>query len=364
MALTDHLASGELGHWFARRMPGSTALAGEIAAAASTVAPVRPPHAVRVTGRHWAEVGGTFGLRLAALVQPAPPYYALLGLVGNGMITTRAANAIAAGYPSHRDLDPADIRRALVMHPVPGGWLAAEPALADNHSTGWADAALRDLAARTHTYHDQHAWTGVLGTAGAERGLARSYGAWSLIEDVYRAGVIGESLLELLDDPSPTAEQFRALPPAAVVDEQPALAARLEHSGALAKLRALAGDPPPGAALGIAGPPFVRHWADGDLLVGDTLIDVKTVLRATDLARVSRWVWQVLSYAWLDAGADRYRIRAVGLYLARHGILLRWETAELVSLLVGAHVDHDAVRGEFLALARIAAAADGASPQV
>jgi hypothetical protein len=167
-----------------------------------------------------------------------------------------------------------------------------------------------------------------------------------LLEDVYRAGVIGEPLLDLLDEPAPTAEQFRALPSAAVV----------------AKLRALAGDPPPGTALGIAGPPFVRHWADGDLLVGDTLIDVKTVLRATDRARVTRWVWQVLSYAWLDTAADRYRIRAVGLYLARHGILLRWETAELVSLLVGAGADQAAIRGEFLALARIAAAGDGASP--
>jgi hypothetical protein len=68
-----------------------------------------------------------------------------------------------------------------------------------------------------------------------------------------------------------------ALAPEHVVTELLALATRAHTSGALIQLRALAGDPPPGLPLGLAGPVFVAHWADGDLLVGDTLIDVKTV---------------------------------------------------------------------------------------
>ncbi|MFC5211925.1 hypothetical protein ACFPM0_36005 [Pseudonocardia sulfidoxydans] len=79
---------------------------------------------------------------------------------------------------------------------------------------------------------------------------------------------------------------------------------------------------------------FVPHWADGDLLVGDTLIDVKTVLRADDPGKVGPWLWQVLAYAWLDSRSDHYRIRAVGLYLSRHGVLLRWPVDALAARLL------------------------------
>ena len=78
---------------------------------------------------------------------------------------------------------------------------------------------------------------------------------------------------------------------------------------------------------------FVEHWADGDLLTPTAgpaaaggpmvLLDVKTVISARDPERVARWLWQLLAYAWLDTH-DRYRIRAVGLYLARHGALITW----------------------------------------
>ncbi len=64
------------------------------------------------------------------------------------------------------------------------------------------------------------------------------------------------------------------------------------------------------------------------------LLDVKTVVSVRDPDRVGRWLWQLLSYAWLDT-ADHYRIRAVGLYLARHGVLLPWRAAELATALLG-----------------------------
>jgi hypothetical protein len=53
----------------------------------------------------------------------------------------------------------------------------------------------------------------------------------------------------------------------------------------------------------------VAHWADGDLLIGDTLVDVKTVIRADPASKVAVWLWQLLGYAWLDSIGDRYRIR-------------------------------------------------------
>ncbi|WP_103384099.1 hypothetical protein [Pseudonocardia dioxanivorans] len=363
MALTDHLRAGELAGWFARRMPGSAAVAGQVAAAAATVAPVRPAGGRRVGARHWAEVGGAFGMRLAALVQQAPPYFGLLALVGNGLLSARAAAEIAAGYPSHRGLDPGDAAHALQLHPSRAGWITGTSVTASITCQGWADAGLADLAARTHAYHDQHAPTGCVGTPGAEHGLAPSYGAWSAMEDLYRSGTVSEDLRRLLGGPPPTAGDFRKIVAPAVTEELPALATRLHASGALARLRALAGDPPPGTALGIAAPIFVEHWADGDVLVGDTLIEVKTVLRADDVHRTCRWLWQVLSYAWLDSAADRYGIRAVGLYLARHGVLLRWETDELVSLMVGGRADITALRQEFLAAASRAATLDGAVPR-
>ena len=47
------------------------------------------------------------------------------------------------------------------------------------------------------------------------------------------------------------------------------------------------------------------------------------MISVRDPDRVGRWLWQLLGYAWLDQG-DRYRIRVVGLYLARHGALATW----------------------------------------
>ncbi len=131
---------------------------------------------------------------------------------------------------------------------------------------------------------------------------------------------------------------------AAVPDHQVAelveLAARAHTSGTLAHLA-------PGVASGaltgpggISGPVLVEHWADGDLLIPATgaggrmtLLDVKTVISVRDPARVGRWLWQLLGYAWLDPG-DRYRIRAVGLYLARHDTLLTWPRDQFAAALL------------------------------
>ncbi|WP_214367043.1 hypothetical protein [Pseudonocardia sp. H11422] len=217
-----------------------------------------------------------------------------------------------------------------------------------------------ELAARTRGYHDQHAPTGAVGAPGAEAGLARVYGLWSACEDIYRSGEMSEELEELLDLDRPTVDQLRAATPVAVVDELVGLTRRLAESGSLTTLRGWAGNPEPGQPLGCAGPVFATHWADGDLLVGDTLLDVKTVMRGDQPDRTGRWLWQILAYAWLDTAGDRYRIRAAGLYLARHGALLRWDVDELAARLLGDRRAVSTARHEFLEIAARAATSEGA----
>lgn len=121
-----------------------------------------------------------------------------------------------------------------------------------------------------------------------------------------------------------------------------------------------AGDPAPGAGLGYASPLLVPHWAEADLLIDDTLVEVKTVARVDQPARIARWCWQLLGYAWLDVG-DRWQIRRVALYLARHGITLEWPVPELETVLVGDPGQIEQTRAAFRRLAGQSAIAEGAT---
>ena len=83
-------------------------------------------------------------------------------------------------------------------------------------------------------------------------------------------------------------------------------------------------------------------------------------MRADHPDRTGRWLWQILAYAWLDTAGDRYRIRAAGLYLARHGVLLRWDVDELAARLLGDRRAVSTARREFLEIAALAATSEGA----
>ncbi len=184
----------------------------------------------------------------------------------------------------------------------------------------------------------------------------------TLCEDVYRGGLVDDRLARLYDAGRPTADQLRGLIEQRQVDELVSLTRRLHERGTLWELRKLAGNPGPGTPLGIAGPTIVPHWADADLLLGaidpdhgidahgGTLLDVKTVVSVRDTAKVGRWLWQVLLYAWLDT-ADLYRIRRVGLLLGRHGQLVTWPVDELAERLLGRRVTGDHARDAFHDLA-------------
>lgn len=82
--------------------------------------------------------------------------------------------------------------------------------------------------------------------------------------------------------------------------------------------------------------------ADGDLVVDDLLIDLKTV---SWMRLHPEWLWQVLTYAFLDHG--QRGLRSVAIYLSRHGALVRWEVDELLSLLTGTDVTRTALQDEF-----------------
>lgn len=87
---------------------------------------------------------------------------------------------------------------------------------------------------------------------------------------------------------------------------------------------------------GLAGRPTVLNptfegsgdmsGADADLIVGDCLIEIKSTIQ---LKLRDPVLLQLLGYVLLDY-FDEYCIRSVGLYLARHGVLLRWSLTQLI----------------------------------
>jgi hypothetical protein len=89
---------------------------------------------------------------------------------------------------------------------------------------------------------------------------------------------------------------------------------------------------------GLFGERFVLHptfdgrvdvdGADGDLILDDCLVEIKTTL---DPRWRRAWLDQLLGYALLDY-RDRYRIRSIGIYLARQRILVRWQLDQIIAM--------------------------------
>lgn len=372
MSLTSQLYSGTLGAWCSEVLAGTDRLVDQVQAAGRHRAPVRPSGDVGPD--HWATVGGAFGQRLAFLVAHEPPYAALLGAARAGLIGAEGIDNAGVAFTSHDGLTSDERLRCTELRPTPTGWLDLR---ADRGTSPWGlppcgngDTVIEELLAHLAFDLGTDAPPGQLAaTREAEANLARACYVLAGWEGAYRGGVLPQHLAGPyrgggIASPATreAAARLLAIAPAATVDELVTLAGRLHGSGSLDALRALAGHPATGQPLGCAAPLFILHWAEGDLLVGDTLLDVKTVITLRDRARIARWLYQVLAYAWLDE-AHRYRIRQVGLYLGRHGALLTWPLDELAAELVGdRRPSVEYARREFVALAGYAIAEEtGAS---
>jgi hypothetical protein len=365
MSLTTQLNEGELARWFASRLPGTGAAVESVARAGAGHQPIRP--AGQVAQHHWAAVGGTLGVRLALLVQHAPPYYSLLGLAGGGIVTRRWADLTAATWPTHRRLPAAAQAMALQHRPTLTDWIDLGPGKDPGFDDTTQERLLSDFFDRTQRNLEENAPAGQLASPTVEAGVLRACYVLSSWEDIYRSGTLIDTLLALHERGSYEMEELRALAPEPVIAELLRLLTLTRTSGVLQQWRDAAGRPGPGLPLGVAAPVIVDNWADGDLLVGrpntaggHTLVDVKTVVRVDHPQRTARWLWQVLGYAWLDV-TDRWGIESVALYFARHGLQLTWPVEELAEELAGPGVSVDALRSEFLTLADRVITEEGAS---
>lgn len=345
MSLTSQLKSGRLRRWCADFLTGTDELVGQVQAAATGHQPIRP--AGQVDPDHWATIGGAFGQRLAFLVAHEPPYAAYLGAMNAGLLNPRLVEPLINRWPTRH--------RSITGNP---------------DSPGIADTLITELTSLLIDCLHQEAPPGRLATTAREELLARACWVLEGWESAYRSGQL----------PAPLARHHRALAAhpsshpmvnvSLLLDETPhdqvqelvRLAGLLHRSGTLERLRALAGNPAPGKPLGMAQPLFVPHWADGDVIVGNTLLDVKTVITLRDRDRIASWLWQLLGYAWLDYRADRCRIRGVGLYLGRHGVLVTWPLDHFEDTLTRTSRSLDRVRDDFLREAHQAMTAEGAVP--
>jgi hypothetical protein len=350
MSLVTQIRDGRLGAWFAEWLPGTGGLVAEVQRAVAGVAPVRPGG--RPDLKHYAMVGGALGLRVAQLVEPAPPYAAILGVQRAEVFGPERASQVAGLYPTHRQLDRLRGARAMWCRPVPGGWWDLGGPVPSPDPGPEPGPLMQFFAAHAG---DRDA-TGRIGDEPEE--ARRAVACWRLgeLEEVYRAGRVTPAAEVLLGGgtPSPAEQMQRELVQLALLVTRSA-----------ATVRELAGYPPASQRLGHAAPLFVEHWAEGDVLLGParhdqgyTLLDVKAVTGAGDGGRVAHWLYQLLGYCWLDV-TDRWRIRRAGLWFARHGVIVTWPVEQFIDRLLGCRGAADAARQVFLHQVASAIAEDG-----
>ena len=101
--------------------------------------------------------------------------------------------------------------------------------------------------------------------------------------------------------------------------------------------------------LWAVGPHFAASQlmpADGDLIAGGLLLDLKTTARP-ELPLSD--VFQLAAYALMDS-RDQYRLDSVGVFLARYGHLATWPLEAFLSELAGRPVDVSRARADFLGM--------------
>jgi hypothetical protein len=178
---------------------------------------------------------------------------------------------------------------------------------------------------------------------------ARTCYALALMTEFFRAPITFSRLLNVSEDSSP-----QAVLDLATVDEVADLI-RMKESAQQALIPRL----PKG--LVTSGPTFDGSKdlsADADMIVGDTLVEMKATQGAQALVdgtkpvRVERTdIYQMLGYLLMDY-SDRYRIRNIGFYAIRFEYYKTWNVDEFLSRLAGRSVDLAEARSRFRMLLR------------
>ena len=89
--------------------------------------------------------------------------------------------------------------------------------------------------------------------------------------------------------------------------------------------------------------------ADADMIVDGVLLDIKTTIKR-EIG--SDWIWQLLGYVLLDY-SDHYHMNGVGFYMARQGMLIKWDLEEtLRGLCAGEPPTIEELRARFEELVR------------
>lgn len=170
-----------------------------------------------------------------------------------------------------------------------------------------------------------------------EQLLCRYCYVLGLFEELFRAGPrIRSPLYELAD--GSTVDDLLALPPQIWIDDLCALSRAF--AGQYSKLA---------SGRVVLNPTFAGSTeiggADADLIVDGCLLDVKTTVDPKFTR--TRVLYQLLGYALLDYD-DRYGIDAVGVYLSRQSLLLRWPLVRLwQTLLERDEIDLAELRASF-----------------
>jgi hypothetical protein len=312
MSLTKHLEDREspVRAFFAARLTdpaGKRTLQGQ-AAAAQPSAPVAAPPADADARQPRPPLGAAADHRLRLLLAPIPD----------------------RPLPSLPKAGVAIRRRIAARHGGPAAGDAFDAAVA-----AFADRLGARLA-RLHASADI--------ADGEEDALCRACHVLAWLELAYRAPYAASLLDQAV--PTPPAEGLEAL-----VDARDATdTARVAAAARTALLPAL----PPGPVT--PGPTFPLSadvgGADGDVVVGGLLLDVKTTAGGSRQRRdgaqtlLRRTLWQLAGYALLDAG-EHYGLKQVGVYLARQATLVRWPLGQFLTVLAGEPVGYRQLRAEF-----------------
>lgn len=367
VSYVSHLHHGALSDWCEERLTGSAEIAHSIAEQVRGAFITRPPG--HVDRHHWSQAERTFAYRVAAMVQPAPPYSALLGLVRAGLVSMSWAHQQAALYPTYANLPSNERERALDFRPTLRGWVDLLPAYDQGAAAplgGWDqeyrqatrpgfpdESALAELFDRMRSYFSAHARFGQIGSLGPETGIIRLCWLLAAFSYSYRNNSIGHPIFRLFQERTPTVAEMHSAADDLAVSDPLALIDRFSACGALDETRRLAGNFRGNGPWGIVSPAIFNHWSDTHLVLngpaGSTLLDVVATVRVDAGQRTHRRMWNLLASAWLDS-TDSLRVRNVGTYFARHGVLLTWPLEDLAHDLVEGH-DHHEARAEFVELA-------------